>query len=125
MTTRTNPRIEEVTVFVEDPTSTEDITIFNSGDPKEIVEVQGVLFGGSITTVTIDIVHANDRSVAGTSVLSAATAITSTTTGTVATLSATLANRVIARDDWVRLKTSLGGGVGTLAVTIKYRWIYG
>jgi hypothetical protein len=115
---------DEVTVLIEDPSSSEDITIWNAGDAKTVTGVQGVLQGGTVASCTVDIKHANDRSAAGTSVLTAATAITSTTTGTVAALSGTPANLVIAADDWTWIETSAGGGTGTLAVTIKYSRTY-
>lgn len=115
---------EEKSILVETPTASEDLTIFHTPEKVQITEVRGVLQGGSVSNVWVDVKWAADRSAAGTSVLDAAAPVTSTTTGDVLTLGSTVSNLQPAAGSYVWMETSAGGGTGTLHVSLKMQRVF-
>lgn len=102
---------------LEDPTSSEDMSIWRVTQNITIVEVNCTVVG-TTPSVTINPKHASDRSAAGTALLSSATAITNTTTGQALTsfTDATLSDGEIL---WLET-TAQSGTVDELHVTIEY-----
>ena len=104
-------------ITIESPTSSEDLTWFFTDRAITVSAVRAVLANGSATpTVTYQVFHSTDRSLAGTGVTTSA-AVTSVTTGTDATLSDT----TIPTDSWVWIETTAQGGTTPeLALSIEY-----
>lgn len=104
---------------MDSPTASENITLFYIDTAITITAVRGVLYDGSGTpSVTIDILHAADRSTAGTSIFAAPREITSISTGDDLTLGGTTyipANRFI----WFVISAK-SGTVPEINVTMFY-----
>ena len=105
-------------ILVEDPTASEDLTMFFTEEAITVRQVEGVLRGSATPTVTISVMHNTDRNAAGNNVLTAATAITSTTTGDSPAIGGDV---TIPANSFVWLETSAQGGtVDEINVTIKF-----
>ena len=115
---------QERSILVESPTASEDLTIFHTPEKIQVTEIRGVLRGGSVTTVTVDVKWDSDRTSGGTSLLNAPFAVTGMTTGDVLTLGSTVGNLQIPASSYVWLKTSSGGGTGTLHISVKHQRIF-
>ena len=105
-------------ILVEDPTSSEDLTMWFTEEAVTVRQVEAVLRGSSTPSVTISVMHNTDRNAAGNNVLTAATAITSTTTGDSPAIGGDV---TIPANSFVWLETSAQSGtVDELNVTIKF-----
>jgi hypothetical protein len=106
----------EVSITVEAPTASEDIVVRAFDRTLTMTEVVGVIIGG--TSATINPVHGNDRSAAGTNLFAAPQVISSFTTGDSLT---TFADATLNAGDMLRLKTTaVSGSVTQLSVTFKF-----
>ncbi len=105
-------------ILVEDPTASEDLTMWFTEEAVTVRQVEAVLRGTSTPSVTISVMHNTDRNAAGNNVLTSATAITSTTTGDSPAIGGDV---TIPADSFVWLETSAQSGtVDELNVTIKF-----
>ena len=104
-------------ISVEDPTSSEDITLFFTSRAITITEIRAVLLGSSTPSVTWTIRHhATDRSNAGNEVVTSGTTTTSTTSGSDVTA---FNDATIPADSFVWLETTAQSGtVDELHITI-------
>ncbi len=104
-------------ITVENPTSSEDITIAFTNRAITVTEMRAVLIGSSTPSVTWTIKHhATDRNNAGSAVVTASTATTSTTTGDDVT---SFNDATIPADSYVWCETSAKSGTVTeLHITI-------
>lgn len=110
--------INQFTITVEDPTSSENICMGFTFSAITVTEVQAVVKGSATPSVTIDPSHSTDRSAAGNDILNAATAITNTTTGQNLT---SFDDATIPADSWIwMISTAQSGTVDEMTVTIKY-----
>ena len=101
---------------VEDPTSSEDITIGFTNEAITITEMRAVLLGSSTPSVTWTIRHDTDRSATGAEVVTGGTATTDTTTGDDVT---SFNDATIPADSHIWLEsTAKSGTVDEIAVTI-------
>ena len=92
--------------------------MFYTFDQIVVNNVQSVVKGSSVPSVTINLTQNSDISTAGSSILTTPVAITDTTTGQNLT---SYANPTIPANRWVILLTSAKSGtVDSLTVTIKY-----
>lgn len=105
-------------LLVESPSASEDLTIWHTPEKVQATEIRGVLQGGSVTSVTVDVKWDSDRSASGTSLLTAAQAVTGTTTGQALGLTA---STTIPANSYVWLESSSGGGTGTLHLSTKFK----
>lgn len=104
-------------VTIENPTSSEDLTLFYTDDAITITKMVFVITGSTSATTTIR--HHTDRSNAGNEVVTGGTTANSTTTGNVVT---SFNDATIPADSFVWLETTaLSGTPTTLAVTIFFR----
>lgn len=108
-------------ICVESPTASEDLTIWHTPEKVEVTEIRGVLQGGSVTTITVDVKWDSDRSAAGTSLLDNVYNVTGTTTGQAMTLGSTTSNLQIPAGSYVWMESSAGGGTGTLHLSTKFK----
>jgi len=107
-----------VTITIEDPTSSEDITICRFNEAVTITKVVGVVVGSSTPSVTINPKHHTDRSNAGNALFSSAQAVTSTTTGDIDT---SFSDATIPADSFLWLETTAKSGtVDELNITFFY-----
>ena len=98
-------------ITVEDPTSSEDISIAFTNRAITITEMRAVLIGASTPSVTWTIKHhASDRNNAGAAVVTASTTTTSTTTGSDVT---SFNDATIPADSYIWLETSAQSGTVT------------
>ena len=103
------------TILIEQPTSSENISIFKTDVAITVKEVTTVSTGTTPST-TYQIKHSSDRSASGNN-LTTSTSTTSKTTGDVATLS--VVN--IPANTWVWIVTTAASGTDvSLTVDIKY-----
>jgi hypothetical protein len=110
--------VETKSITVESPTASENIPMFFSFSAVTVKQVQAVV-AGTTPSVTMQLTYGTDNSVAGTGILTAATAITNTTTGQ--NFNA-FANPNITAVSWVKLITSASSGTITyLQVSIIYQ----
>ena len=106
-------------ITVESPTSSEDIIIGFTFVAITITEIQAVARGTS-PSVTIQIRHGTDRSAAGNTVLTSATAITNTTSGQNIT-SGSFNDATIPADSWIWLETTAQSGtVDEVSIALPY-----
>ncbi|MCB1713598.1 MAG: hypothetical protein KDK05_00505 [Candidatus Competibacteraceae bacterium] len=106
-------------ITVESPTSSEDIIIGFTFVAITITEIQAVVRGTS-PSVTIQIRHSTDRSAAGNTVLTTATAVTNTTTGQNIT-SGSFNDATIPADSWIWLETTAQSGtVDEVSIALPY-----
>lgn len=106
-------------ITVEDPTASEDITMFFTNKAITITEMRAVLLGSSTPSVTWTIRHhATDRSNAGNEVVTSGTTTTSTTGGSDVT---SFNDATIPADSFVWLETTAQSGtVDEIGITIFY-----
>ena len=105
------PRKFSYSITVEDPTSSEDITIAFTNRAITITEMRAVLIGSSTPSVTWTIKHhATDRNNAGNAVVTASTTTTSVTTGDDVTA---FNDATIPADSYIWLETSAKSGTVT------------
>ena len=109
--------IVERSITVEEPSDSEDITIFFTNRAITITEMRAVLANGASTpSVTWTIKHSTDRSAAGNAVVTAGTVTTSITTGSDVT---SFDDPTIPADSFIWLETSAQSGtVPSLSVTL-------
>lgn len=93
-------------VSVEDPTSSEDITLFRADQAYTITKMVAVVIGSS-PSLTWTVRKHSDRSNAGVEVVTSGTTTTNTTTGAVVT---SLNSAGIAADDFVWLESTAESG---------------
>lgn len=106
---------KEKTFTLQDPTATDDITIFRTDVDITVQEVIACSTGTTPST-TYQLKHDTDRSAVGNNLTTSA-ATTSTTTGDVATLS----DATIPANSWVWIETSAASGTDVyLSIDIRY-----
>jgi len=104
-------------VTVENPTASEDISLFYTDDAITITKMVFVITGSTSATTTIR--HHTDRNNAGNEVVTSGTVANSTTTGNVVT---SFNDATVPADSFVWLETTaLSGTPTSLNVTIFYR----
>lgn len=105
-------------ITVENPTSSEDISIFFTNSAITITEIRAVLVGSSTPSVTWTVRHGTDRSAAGAEAVTSGTTTTSTTTGSDVT---SFNDATVVADSFVWLETTAQSGTVTeLHITIVY-----
>ena len=105
-------------VSIENPTDSEDITLFFVDEAITISQLTSVLVGSDTPSVTWTLRHDPDRSAAGTEVITDGTTTTSTSTGTQTT---SFDDETIPANSWVWLETTdQSGTVGLLNISIEY-----
>ncbi len=106
-------------ITVEDPSSSEDLTMFFTDRAITINEMEAVLANGASTpSVTWKIFHHTDRSNAGNAVVTAGTTTTSVSTGSIVT---SFNDATIPANSWVWIETTAQSGtVPELHVTIQF-----
>jgi hypothetical protein len=105
-------------ITVEDPTSSEDISVFFTNKAITISEIRAVLVGSASPSVTWTIRHGTDRSAAGAEVVTGGTTTTSISTGSDVTV---FNDATIVADSFVWLETTAQSGtVDELHITIVY-----
>lgn len=97
-------------ISIEDPTASEDISLFHADTTYTITKMTVVLIGSASQTVTWTVRKNNDRSATGTEVVTGGTVTTDITTGQDVT---TFNSDAIASDDFVWLETTAQGGTVT------------
>ena len=103
-------------ITVEDPTDSEDLTIFYTNIAITVVAIEGVIRGA--TSVDVNIIHSTDRSAAGNDICTADETVSNTTTGVNFTLGG---DTTIPASSFIWLETSaLSGAPDELHVTIRY-----
>ena len=108
----------KVSITIENPTSSEDVTIFYAKDAITVAQMSCVLLGSSTPSVTWTIRYAAYRSAAGTEVVTSGTTTTSVTTGDKVT--AFNAENIPA-NSWVWMETTAQSGTVTeINITINY-----
>lgn len=106
-------------ITVEEPTDSEDISMFFTPEAITITEMRAVLRGSSTPSVTWTVRHhATDRSNAGNEVVTGGTTTTSTTSGSDVT---SFNDATIPADSFVWLEsTAQSGTVDTIHLTVVY-----
>lgn len=105
-------------ITVEDPTSSEDISIFFTNKAITVTEMRAVLVGSATPSVTWTIRHGTDRSGTGAEVVTSGTTTTSTTTGSDVI---SFNDATIVADSFVWLETTAQSGtVDEINITIFY-----
>ena len=114
------PRSKHVTV--ENPTNSEDITLFFTDEALTITKIVAVLTGSASPSLTWTIKFHADRSNAGTEVVTGGTTIDSSGGGTSTGQSVTSFNSAsISANNWVWFKTTAQSGtVNKIHLTIFY-----
>ena len=106
-------------ITIEDPTASEDLSMFFTNKALTILEMRAVLVGSATPSVTMTIRHGTDRNAAGAEAVTGGTVVTSTTTGSDITV---FNDATIVADSFVWLETTAQSGTVTeLHVTIIYR----
>lgn len=106
-------------ITIEDPTSSEDITMFFTDDAITVTQLNAVLANGSSTpSVTWTIRHSTDRSATGNEVVTSGTTTTSISTGSEVS---SFNDATIPAGSWVWIETTAQSGtVPELSVSIEY-----
>lgn len=113
-----NTILDKAAITVEDPTATEDISVFFTSRAITVQEMRAVLLGSATPSVTWTIRHSTDRSAAGNEVVTGGTTTTSTTTGSDVTV---FNDATIPADSFVWLETTAQSGtVDELNVCVIY-----
>lgn len=114
------PRSKHVTV--ENPSNSEDITLFFTDEALTITKVVAVLTGSDTPSLTWTLRFHSDRSNAGTEVVTGGTTIDSSGGGTSTGQSVTSFNSaLISANNWVWFKTTAQSGtVNKIHLTIFY-----
>jgi len=103
-------------ITVEDPDSSEDISIAFTNRAITITEMRAVLVGSSTPSVTWTIRHGTDRSAAGAEVVTGGTTTTSTSSGSDVT---SFNDATIVADSHIWLETTAQSGtVNSISITI-------
>ncbi len=103
-------------ITIEDPTSSEDITIAFTNEAITITEIRAVLVGSATPSVTWTIRHGTDRNATGAEAVTSGTTTTSTTTGSDVT---SFNDATIVADSFIWLETTAKSGTVTeIALTI-------
>lgn len=111
-----NP-IQSKSVTIEDPTGSEDISLFYTDDAITITKMVFVITGSTSATTTIR--HGTDRSAAGAEVVTGGTVANSTSTGNVVTA---FNDATVVADSFIWLETTaLADTPDSLAVTIFFK----
>lgn len=106
-------------ISVEDPTSSEDISVFFTNAALTITEIRAVVRGSS-PSVTWTIRHGTDRSAAGSEAVTGGTTTTSESTGSDVT---SFDDATVVADSFIWLETTAQSGtVDELHVTIVYTY---
>jgi hypothetical protein len=112
-----NPK-KAVTIFVEDPTNAEDISMGFWNAAATVTEMRAVLLGSSTPSVTWTVRHGTDRNATGAEVVTSGTTTTSTTTGSDVTA---FNDATIVADSFIWLETTAKSGtVDGLQVTVIF-----
>lgn len=119
-TNKALPRAKHITI--ENPTNSEDITLFYTDEALTITKIVAVLTGSSSPSLTWSIRFNADRSNAGTEVVTGGTVIDSTNGGASTGQSITSFNSAsISANTWVWFKTTTQSGtVNKIHLTIFY-----
>lgn len=105
-------------ITIEDPTSSENITLFYADVPLTVYKVNTVVSGTS-PSVTFNVKFASTRTASGTALFSSDQAVTSTTGGDELV---TFANASISKNTWVWVTTSATSGtVNEASITVLMR----
>ena len=113
-------RNEIKSITVEDPTGSEDISMFFTNAAITITEMRAVLVGSSTPSVTWTIRHGSDRSATGAEVVTSGTTTTSTTTGSDVT---SFNDATIPADSFVWLETSAQSGtVDSINISLIFNY---
>ena len=105
-------------ITIEDPTSSEDISMFFTNEAITIVEIRAVLVGSATPTIDWTIRHGTDRDAAGAEAVTGGTTTTSVTSGSDVTA---FDDESIVADSFVWVETAnQGGTVNELNITIVY-----
>ena len=108
-----------ISVTIEDPTSSEDISVSFINKAVTISEMRAVLVGSSTPSVTWTIRHGTDRNATGAEVVTSGTTTTSVTTGSDVT---SFNDATIVADSFIWLETTAKSGTVTeLHVTGLFR----
>ena len=111
--------IQSKSITVENPTASEDLSMFFTDEAITVTKIVAVLVGSATPSVTWTIRHGTDRSAAGAEVVTSGTATTSVTTGSVVT---SFNDATIIADSFVWLETTAQSGtVGQINITIFYK----
>jgi hypothetical protein len=105
-------------ITIEDPTATEDISLWFSNKAITITEIRVVLVGSLTPSVTWTVRHGTDRSATGAEAVTGGTATTSTTSGSDVTV---FNDATVVVDSFIWLETTAQSGtVDEMDVTIFY-----
>lgn len=109
-----------IAVTLEDPTASEDFTLFHGFAAYTIQEIEVVLVGSSSQTVTWTLRHNADRSATGTEVVTSGTTTTNITTGDNIT---SFNDATVPIDNFLWLETTAQGGtVSEFHLTLRCTW---
>ena len=104
-------------VTIQEPTSSEDFTLFFTEPAITINGIKAVIRGSS-PSLTINPKHSTDRSAAGNTILNSATAVTSTVGVSISPDN----DNTVPANSWVWLETTaLGGSVAEIAITFSMK----
>ena len=105
-------------ISIEDPTASEDISLFYTEDAIT-VELMTAVMVGTTPSVTWTVKHGTDRSAAGAAIVTAGTTTTNTTTGDDVT---SFNDATIVADSFVWIETTAESGTtDEMHLTIYYR----
>jgi len=105
-------------ITIEDPTDSEDLTMFFTDYAITVTQMNAVLLGSSTPSVTWTIRHGTDRSATGAEVVTSGTTTTSTTTGSEVT---SFNDATIPASSWVWVETTAQSGtLDEINITIKF-----
>ena len=105
-------------ISIEDPSDSEDITLFFTDDAITVSQMNAVLLGSSTPSVTWTIRHGTDRSATGAEVVTSGTTTTSTSTGSEVT---SFNDATIVAGSWVWVETTAQSGtVDEINISIEY-----
>lgn len=118
LTSQNNTFHKEKSITIEDPSDSEDISMFFTNKAITVTEMRAVLVGSSTPSVTWTIRHGTDRSATGAEVVTSGTTTTSVSTGSDVT---SFNDATIVADSHVWLETTAQSGtVDELHITIFY-----
>jgi hypothetical protein len=119
-TNKALPRAKHITI--ENPTNSEDITLFFTDEALTITKIVAVLTGSASPSLTWTVKFNADRSLTGTEVVTGGSTIDSSGGGTSTGVSITSFNNAsISANTWVWFKTTAQSGtVNKIHLTIFY-----
>lgn len=114
------PRAKHITI--EDPTNSEDITLFFTDESLVITKIAAVLTGSGSPSLTWTIRFGSDRSLTGTEVVTGGTTIDSSGGGTsTGQITTSFNNASVSSNNWIWFKTTAQSGtVNKIHITIFY-----